>query len=387
MKTYRVAILGCRGRGTAAARAYHAHPRTEIVGLCDLIEELLNTLGDEVGVSARFTDLDEMIRQTAPDIVAIPTGTELHHDLCMRVLEHGVHIEVEKPICADLIQADAVMAKAQEKGVRIAVHHQRRVAPSMQAIERVFKEGKIGELRYISASGKGYYGGYGLMNIGTHVVNNMLKFGGRCRSVTAQATTDGHPITPHDVLPSPSGMGTIVCEHVTATFQFDRNVTGTLLQHRFPRVDNSAYVMELYGSEGRLFWFEMGGAWWLPQPHFIPNGTHDRWEALEPIYPEHYDADKGADEDDYGFADEYVRALDADRDHECSGSEGRHVLEILMGIFESAAYGLRVNLPQENREHPLLRWRSETGLDPPEEMPRAYGEWLSKELERFGRSH
>jgi len=123
MKTYRVAILGCRGRGTAAARAYHAHPRTEIVGLCDLIEELLNTLGDEVGVSARFTDLDEMIRQTAPDIVAIPTGTELHHDLCMRVLEHGVHIEVEKPICADLIQADAVMAKAQEKGVRIAVHH------------------------------------------------------------------------------------------------------------------------------------------------------------------------------------------------------------------------------------------------------------------------
>ena len=52
MKNYRVAILGCRGRGSAAARAYHAHPRTELVGLCDLIEERLNTLGDEVNVSA-----------------------------------------------------------------------------------------------------------------------------------------------------------------------------------------------------------------------------------------------------------------------------------------------------------------------------------------------
>ena len=110
MKTYRVNILGCRGRGTAAARAYHAHPRTEIVALCDLVEERLNTLGDEVGVSTRFTDLDEMIRQTEPDIVAIPTGTEFHYDLCMRVLEHGVNIEVEKPMCVDLIQADAVIA-------------------------------------------------------------------------------------------------------------------------------------------------------------------------------------------------------------------------------------------------------------------------------------
>ena len=127
MKTYRVAILGCRGRGTAAGRAYHAHPRTEVVALCDLVQERLDTLGDELEVAARFTDLDEMVVQTQPDIVAIPTGTEFHYPLCMRVLELGVHIEVEKPMCVDLEGTTAVMAKAtQEKGVRVAVHHQRR---------------------------------------------------------------------------------------------------------------------------------------------------------------------------------------------------------------------------------------------------------------------
>ena len=75
MKTYRIAILGCRARGTAAARAYQAHPRAEVVGLCDLVSERLDALGAELGVPARFTNLDEMIRQTQPDIVAIPTGT------------------------------------------------------------------------------------------------------------------------------------------------------------------------------------------------------------------------------------------------------------------------------------------------------------------------
>ena len=48
MKTYRVAVLGCRGRGTAAARAYHAHPRTEIVALCDLEQDRLDALGGEL---------------------------------------------------------------------------------------------------------------------------------------------------------------------------------------------------------------------------------------------------------------------------------------------------------------------------------------------------
>ena len=75
MQTYRVAILGCRGRGTAAARAYHDNPRTDLVGLCDLLPERYDALGDELGVAARFADLDEMIRTVEPDIVAIPTGT------------------------------------------------------------------------------------------------------------------------------------------------------------------------------------------------------------------------------------------------------------------------------------------------------------------------
>ena len=112
MKTYRVAILGCRARGTTTAQAYDAHPRTEVVALCDLLRERLDILGDELGVKARFVDLDEMIEQTRPDIVAIPTGTEFHHDLALRVLEHGVHIDVEKPLCTNLEEADEVVAQA-----------------------------------------------------------------------------------------------------------------------------------------------------------------------------------------------------------------------------------------------------------------------------------
>ena len=79
----------------------------------------------------------------------------------------------------------------------------------------------------------------------------------------------------------------------------------------------------------------------------------------------------------------YVSALDEGRDHECSGTVGLHVVEIMMGLFESAAYGRRVDLPQQDRSQPLLRWRREHGLGNPEPLPRDYQEWLDIEDKRL----
>ena len=85
------------------------------------------------------------------------------------------------------------------------------------------------------------------------------------------------------------------------------------------------------------------------------------------------------------YVEELVRALSNDHDHPCSGDEGRHELEISLGIFESAAYGKRVELPQTRRDQPLLRWRRENGLEDPAPMPRPYYEWLEAEDRRLGR--
>lgn len=385
MRTYRIAILGCRGRGSAAARAYHAHPRCKIVGLCDLIGERVDALGDELGIPDRFTDLDEMMQRARPDIVAIPTATEYHYELSLRVLSYGAHIDVEKPMCSTLSQADEVLTAANNRGLQVAVHHQGRCSPSMKAVMQALREGRIGDLRYLTGTCKGYYGGYGLMNIGTHLVNNLIGLAGHCRSVTALGLTDGAPVDPDDVIPSAGGMGTVCGERITALLQFDHNVTGTLIQHRYPVVEGTAYGMEIYGTRGRLFW-KTTAAWLLPVPHYTPDGVNDHWETLQPIFPETFDPTGTADVSDYGYVDEFVRALDENRAHECSGVEGRHVMETLMGVLESSAYGRRVALPQTDRNHPLLRWREEHGLGAPSSMPRDYREWLDAEDRRLGRA-
>ncbi len=387
LTTYKVAILGCGGRGRASGRAYQAHPRTEVVALCDLVPELRERLGEELSVSTHYSDLDQMLIDTRPDILVISTGTEFHYELCMRVVKHGVNIDVEKPITIDLEQADTLLAQAAEHGVKIAVHHQGRVGGSLRALSAALREGRIGKARYLSASDKGYYGGYGLMNIGCHLINNLLELAGPCRGVSAVALTGNSLITPDDVVQSPLGMGTIAGEHITAVLHFDESVTATLKLHPFS-IDTDAYAIEVFGANGRLLWLggsKSRGAYQLTQPHFVPGIDTQSWEPLEPVRPFVYDEALSPDPDDVAFADEYVKAIDEDRPHRCSGEQGRHVLEVMMGIFESAAYRRYVALPQSTRVHPLLQWRREAGLPDPEPVPRPYGEWLAAENDRIAR--
>ena len=388
MKNYRVAILGCRARGTASANAYHFHPRTEVVGLCDIVASRRDSLGDELGISARFDDADRMIEDVDPDIVVIPTAPYLHAPLALQVLEHGVNIDIEKPMGLNLAETDAIMAKAVERNLRVAVHHQWRVSAWTQAIWSAFSAGKIGELRHIYASGKGYYGGFGLMEIGTHLLTSLTKFAGAVQRVTAHGTVRGRPISPSDVLHAPRGNGIIVGDRISASLLFENGVIGTLLQHRFNKNDLTAHVIELSGSEGRLLWHPHG-AWYLPNPHSLPKDGLDRWKPLVPKYPQSFETlsaeykSNPMAEGDYWFVEEYVRALDQNTDHECSGASGCHVVEIIMGIFESAAFGRHVNLPQVQRDHPLLRWREQAGLKAPDKMPLNDSEWAEEEERRL----
>src|SRR6185503_9242792 len=91
-KSYRVAVIGCGPRGLAGGSAYQAHPRTTVVGVCDLSAERVQTLGETLGVSDRFSDYRTMIRETHPDIVVIAVTADYHYDLTMDVLTFGVNV-------------------------------------------------------------------------------------------------------------------------------------------------------------------------------------------------------------------------------------------------------------------------------------------------------
>ena len=248
----------------------------------------------------------------------------------------------------------------------------------MRAVSRALAAGRIGEPRYIAAQGKGYYGGYDLMSIGTHVINAMLEVAGPCVRVVAAGTTGGHLLTSADVIAEPSGMGTIAGENLTTILLFAGGMSATLTHHRQPSLGPSNTGFVVHGTEGEIAWHTATAR--LISPHSSRATASTAWEEL-PI--EDVDVAAEASDADYYYANDYVTVLDADEQHRCSGHEGRHVLEIMMAIFESAAEGHAVDLPQVERgEHPLLCWRRQSLGGALPEMPRPYPEWLEVEDRR-----
>ena len=68
--------------------------------------------------------------QTNPDLVVIATYTETHADYAMKAMEQGAHVFVEKPLAANVDDAERVVAAAKKLGRKLVVGYILRHHPS-----------------------------------------------------------------------------------------------------------------------------------------------------------------------------------------------------------------------------------------------------------------
>jgi predicted dehydrogenase len=144
----RVAVAGL-GR---AARLYHAPSLARIdgvdlVGGFDPLAPSRSSWTTETGTPA-FLDLDELLARTSPDVVVVATPPETHADLCVRCLEHGADVLVEKPFTETVADADRVLAAADAAGRRVAVNHQFTETPIFRTVIDAARRGDYGRLAF-----------------------------------------------------------------------------------------------------------------------------------------------------------------------------------------------------------------------------------------------
>ena len=135
---YNIGLIGCGGRGKVQAQAWQLLPDASLTAICDIDENRLNAVGDELGVvpAKRYRSIDEMLARQELDIVVVATRTDLHATLTLPVLEAGIHAIGEKPMDDNLDGAHAMMETADKNGVQLAVHHQCRISPRDREIQR-----------------------------------------------------------------------------------------------------------------------------------------------------------------------------------------------------------------------------------------------------------
>jgi predicted dehydrogenase len=130
-KPIRILVVGCGHMGTSHAKAYHAMPCFEIVGVVARGEksraDLLAALGADY---PQFSDFATALAATQPDAVSINTYPDTHAAYATQAFAAGCHVFLEKPVAPTVAEAEAVVAAARKANRKLVVGYVLRVHPT-----------------------------------------------------------------------------------------------------------------------------------------------------------------------------------------------------------------------------------------------------------------
>jgi predicted dehydrogenase len=359
-RKYRVALIGCGGIARLHARSITDLPEAELVALADIRPETIEQFGDTYGIPTdrRHTDYTELLDEVRPDIAIVATRADTHAEITIVALDRGINVLCEKPIAVDLREADAMIEASVRCDAKLAINTQRHTDPVFLHAKRLVSEGAVGELRVIRSECKTYTAAVGMMNIGSHLFDAMNLIGGSPLWVTADITAhEGRRISTADITTGDRGTGLAVGDVATVLIGYDGGVTG--ISEYWEGV--GTYGFEVVGTRAILairgidpvLYRTTGGGGKVNEPIV--------WEAVDvPLS----DADRKVFEANrWGtqfMMRDLIRAIENDEQPSCSGSAGRSAMEINHAAFLSARSGSRVQIPLQDRDHPLKSWLSES---------------------------
>ena len=86
---HRVAIVGCGWMGEYYVQAYADYTDTEIVGIIESNKERRKDVAERFGVKAAYADVEALLRDTVPDVVAVVTPTKYFKEVVVACAEAG----------------------------------------------------------------------------------------------------------------------------------------------------------------------------------------------------------------------------------------------------------------------------------------------------------
>ncbi len=120
----------------------------EIAALCDLSEQLLTSIGQRYHVERLYTDYRQLVALPAIKAVFVLNSDEYHADCTIAAARNGKHVLVEKPMCLNDVEAEAIIQARASTNVQIMVGYMRRFAPAfIEGVQQVRQLEKINYVR------------------------------------------------------------------------------------------------------------------------------------------------------------------------------------------------------------------------------------------------
>jgi len=140
----RVAIVGCGKIADAHASQIRRIAGAEIIAALDSEELMARQFCERFSVKNAFSDLDELLEKTNPDVVHVTTPPHSHFPIARRCIERGCHVYVEKPITLSLDETRQLIDLAEQKDRKLTVGHDAQFTHVARRLRSQVKNGYLG---------------------------------------------------------------------------------------------------------------------------------------------------------------------------------------------------------------------------------------------------
>jgi predicted dehydrogenase len=330
----------------------------ELVACCDVDPSRTADFAERWGVRHQYTSARAMLDTGQIDVVCVCTPHPQHAEPLVLAAERGIHGVVEKPMAATLADADSVLEAAAKYGTLISAMSQRRWFPAAQRVRRAIDEGKLGPRMLLGESvtemwrDEAYYrkdawrgrwdteGGGVLMNQAPHNIDLLLWYMGPAEEIFGYWANLNHPYVEIE-------------DNAVAVIRFRSGALGILKGTVSMNPERRLHGVSLVGDSGATLSLDCwqvtdtqqrvsSGPWDI--------GSNDIWtvanDADGPVTREQaldYHAGGLPNFHAHQLRD-IIAAVRERRQPAVTGEDGRRVVAIIQGVYESGRTGRPVKL-------------------------------------------
>jgi predicted dehydrogenase len=389
MRKVRVGLVGSGFISTIHAEALKRIPEAELFAVVSPTPSHAREFAARHGVAHSFQDLESFLG-TDVDMVVLGCPNDLHCEMTLKAAAAGKHVVCEKPLCTDLADADRMIAACAQAKVKLMYAEELCFAPKYVRLKKLVDEGALGRVYMVKQSEKhdGPHspwfwdvrrsGGGVTLDMGCHAIEFFRWMLASPEGARSQGSGGPRQVQTHESAELPKAgqkkpraisvyadMDTFVHQGRTrgedhavllVRFQTPEGVALGVAEESWAKKGGMDDTAEVYGSGGVAYadllqgnsiqaYSESGYSYAVEKA-----GTTQGWSfcTFEELW-------------NYGFPQEMAHFVDCvahDRVPLETGEDGRAVLEILLGAYQSAGEGRRVALPPAVATgRPITLWR------------------------------
>ena len=337
--TIRFGLIGCGRVAPRHAQSIQQMHSATLAAVADIKINRAQNFAAEYGAEP-YADYRALLERTDIDAVSICVPSGLHAAVTLDALDAGKHVLVEKPIALTLADADRMIARAREKGLKLAVVLQNRYNSPMQTLRRLIDEGGLGRLHLGAACVRWYrpqsyyedewhgtwaMDGGALMNQSIHHIDALQWFMGPVQSVSAYTATLAHEMEAEDV-------GVVA-------LRFANGALGTIEGSTLTWPQNLEGSVALFGQHGSV---KIGGTALNRIVLWKVDGQLE--QEAEILTAQRVDPPSVYGYSHKAVIEDFVHALLEEHPLGTPGEEARKSVALVLAIYESARLGKEIAL-------------------------------------------